>query len=184
LVDLVVLQTASYLIAALSFAVTCAYYIINLKEGTKNRRIALTNSLMLPQFLTEQGVKQLIDLMNLDWKDFNDFQAKYDSQINPEVAAKRIAVWQVFDNIGYQYRIGALDADTVFSVCSIHATNMWLKFKPIIEEYRKSDYGKDTFSDFEYLAGEMAKIKSKRDELWKGARSYIRPEDYDSTFKK
>jgi uncharacterized protein YoxC len=39
MVDLVVLQTVSYIIAALSFAVTCAYYIMNLRNTQKNMKI-------------------------------------------------------------------------------------------------------------------------------------------------
>ncbi len=41
MVDMVVLQTFSYLIAALSFAVTCTYYIMNLKNNAKNQELTL-----------------------------------------------------------------------------------------------------------------------------------------------
>ena len=41
MIELAVLQTASYLIAALSFAVTCAYYIMNLRTQQTNMKMTL-----------------------------------------------------------------------------------------------------------------------------------------------
>jgi hypothetical protein len=167
------------MVAATGVLIAATYYVLTLRETTINRRIALTNSIMIPLFHTEEGIRKLVDLVQMEWKDFDDYQRKYDSTVNPDNMAKRIAVWNIFDTIGHQYRLGLLDSETVYSVCSVHATNMWIKFKPIIEEYRKTDYGGDGFADFEYLALEMAKIKAKRDSSWHGAPSYIKSDEYE-----
>ncbi len=41
MVDLALLQTVSYLIAALSFAATCTYYIMNLRTTQQNMKNTL-----------------------------------------------------------------------------------------------------------------------------------------------
>jgi len=53
MVELELLQTASYLIAALSFAVTCTYYIMNLRNAEREKR--------------RQTLLMRMPAMNKDW---------------------------------------------------------------------------------------------------------------------
>jgi hypothetical protein len=184
MVDLAEIQAAYYMVAATGVLVAAVYYVINLKETSINRRIALTNSMLIPLNMTEEGNRRFGELMSMEWKDYNDFYSKYDSTVNLNNFAKRVTVWNTFDAIGYEYRKGVLDAETVYGVLNMSAVNMWLKFKPIIDEYRKTDYGRDMYVNFEYLAGEMARMKAERDASWKGSPSYIKSGEYDRTFKK
>jgi hypothetical protein len=183
MVDLALLQSVSYIVGALGVCVAAAYYVLNLNETRINRRIALTNSLMYPVFHTEEGVRRLIELGYTKWSDYDDFKKKYDSSVNPDHCAKRLAVWNTYDAIGHQYRLGLLDTESVYSACNTQVTNMWVKYKPIIDEYRKSDYGRDTYGDFEFLAKDMMRIKAERDPLHTGSASILRPEDYDKALK-
>ena len=50
----------------------------------------------------------------------------------------------------------------------------WLKFKPIIEEYRKTELGPNAFINFEYLAEAVLRVK-ERSEPYARAR-YARVE--------
>jgi len=43
---------------------------------------------------------------------------------------------------------------------------MWIKFRPIIEEYRKSELPIDTWSNWEYLAKKLDTITLKDDTMW------------------
>jgi hypothetical protein len=43
-----------------------------------------------------------------------------------------------------------------------------MKFKPIIDEYKKSDYNKDYLNNFEYLANVLARIRKEREPSWNG----------------
>lgn len=176
-------STVLQFIQAAGIIIGVSYYVLTLHETAINRKIALTNSLMAPIFFTEEGMQSSIELMLAEWSDYEDFLKKYDSHVNPKFAAKRLSIWNLYDNIGHQYKMGLLDVETVYSVCSIHATNMWIKYEPIIEEYRKTDYGRDAYLDFEYLAQEMAKIKAKKDASWRGSATYIKPDEYDRTIK-
>jgi hypothetical protein len=184
MVDPVLLQSLSYMVTAAGVAVAATYYVMTLRETKINRRITLTNSLMYPLFHTEEGMRKLVDLVQMQWNDYDDFKRKYDSTVNPENMAKRISVWNIYDSIGYQLRLGLLDVDSIYRAGGAYVINMWIKFKPIIEEYRKTDYGNDTYSDFEYLVKEMARIKSQRDPSWKGSPSYFKPDEYDRVLKK
>jgi hypothetical protein len=43
---------------------------------------------------------------------------------------------------------------------------LWIKFRPIIEEYRKSELPIDTWSNWEYLAKKLDTITLKDDTMW------------------
>jgi hypothetical protein len=142
-------------VAALSFA-------FNVRATTKSRRASLTNNLM-NSFLSEDGMKRFHDLEIMEWKDFEDFYRKYDSTVNPDNYVKRQAFWNTCDLIGYQYREGLIDLGTVYNAGGIFISYSWLKFRPIIEEYRKTEYAVDDYENYEYVANELLKMKEKRD---------------------
>jgi hypothetical protein len=157
MVDLAEIQAAYYMVAATGVLVAAVFYIINLRETTKNRRITYTNSVM-QQLLTEEGVRRENDCWMMQWTDFEDFKRKYDNRVNPENYPKRMSLWLQYDSIGYLYRSGLIDLDTVANVGSGLLVWDWLKFKPIIEEYRKiGEIGSRGFSNFEYLAEAVMK---------------------------
>jgi hypothetical protein len=161
--------------------VAAFYYVMalrtqqdNMRETVKNRKATLTNNLM--QFMTSYERQKInTELMSMEWKDFDDFYNKYDS--------KRISIWDYYELLGVQYRAGLLDFETIYAV-AVQVINLWIRFKPIIEEYRKFDYGKDLLSNWEYLANELARVRAERDPSFKGSRSYFKANEYDETFKK
>jgi hypothetical protein len=154
LVDLVLLQSVSYTAGAISVVLGVIYYAINLRETTRNRRVTLTNALM-QSFVSEEGSRRWIELMQSEWKDFDDFLKKYDSSVNLDYFAKRNAVWNTCDILGYQYMTGLLDLGTLWTICNTAVPYTWTKFGPIIEEYKKRGvYYQHTYEYFEYLAVE------------------------------
>jgi hypothetical protein len=130
------LQSLSYVAAAIGVCVAAFYYALNLRETTRNRRATLSMNIM-QSFLSEEGALRWVDLLSMQWKDFDDYVKKYDSSVNRENFAKRAAFWNTCDMLGYQYRAGILDIQTIYNVGGIWIRNAWRKFKPIIEEYRK-----------------------------------------------
>jgi hypothetical protein len=168
LVDLSEIQAAYYMVAATGVLVAAVFYILNLRvqqenmrETTKNRKASFTTDLM-SNFTTKEGIRDWYELMSMQWVDFDDFSRKYDSRVNPENYIKREHFWSYCDSIGWQLRTGVIDWDTVRKTGRA-ARSMWLKFKPIIEEYRKREYGLDAFEDFEYLALRMDEVTSLED---------------------
>jgi hypothetical protein len=169
MVDVSLLQSASYVAAAIGVCVAAFYYVLtlrvqqeNLREATKNRQATLSMNIM-QSFLSEEGALRLIDLMNMQWSDFEDFKKKYDSSVNPGSFAKRQAVWNTCEVIGYQYRSGLLDINTIYSVGGYWIRSEWRRFKSVIEEYRKWEAPRDYLENFEYLADVLQRMAEERD---------------------
>jgi len=74
----------------------------NMKETMLNRRATFTNNL-LQSILSEEGQLRYIEVLNMQWTDFDDFVKRYDSSVNPQNYAKRGALWDACDTIGRQY---------------------------------------------------------------------------------
>jgi hypothetical protein len=174
MVDLVVLQSLSYTAGAISVVLGVVYYVFNIREQTLNRRVTLTNSL-LESFSSREGYRLIGDLLSMKWSDFDDFVTKYDSTVNPDNSSLRASVFTRCEMLGRHYRSGLIDLGTLFSVCSDSIPQLWVKFKPIIEEYKKRKvYSKIEFENFEYLAGELTKLLEKRDPDFVYAPAYLR----------
>ena len=186
MVDVALLQSLSYIAGALGVCLAAFYYVVNLRETTRNRKIAYTTSFM-QSFYSKENSRRFIDLYQMKWSDFNDFHRKYDSIENPENFADRWSFIGMLDVLGYQYKVGLVDLDTLYDLNWSPVLQMWIKFKPIIEEYRKSDYGSDTFANFELLAHWLWRLKNERDPAWKmhmGGGLNLTPEEYEMAFTK
>jgi hypothetical protein len=155
-------QTIGVLVTAASVTVAAVYYIMNLRETTKNRRATLSMN-VLQSFFSEEGNHRMMDLLNMQWSDFDDYVKKYDSSVNVENYAKRQAYWQTCDLLGYLYKTGVLDIQTIYNVGGFGILLVWRKFKTIIEEYRRWEYPSDYLGNFEYLANVLSKMREDRD---------------------
>jgi hypothetical protein len=174
MVDLALLQSVSYIAGAVGVLVAAVFYILNMRETTRNRRMALTNTL-LQNFTSEEGSRRWVELMQMEWKDFDDYLRKYDSSVNPDNYAKRNMTWNTCDIIGYQYLSGQLDLGTLWSICNNAVPMAWEKFGPIIKEFKRRGVSNSLmWSNFEYLAYEMSKARAERDP------GYGMPDIYES----
>jgi hypothetical protein len=183
LVDLAEIQAAYYMVAATGVLIAAVFYVLNMRETTRNRRMALTNSLM-QNFTSEEGSRRWMELMQTEWKDFDDFRAKYDSSVNIDNFAKRNYIWNTCDMLGYQYMSGQLDLGTLWSICNTAVSSAWDKFGPIILEYKRlGEYYKHMWENFEYLAYVMSKAMAKADPGYKVPPVY-RSDEYYREFRK
>ena len=163
MVDLALLQSVSYIAGALGLCVAAIYYVMNIRETSKNRRATLTTNLV--QNLAQQDsirtwFKVLIETR---WKDLDDFKSKYDSRVNPENFIQRVDIWTKCELVGYQFRSGLIDIDTVYALFGDFMINTWAMYRPIIEYYRKNgDFSDDYLVNYEYLAKALTKMKSER----------------------
>jgi hypothetical protein len=112
--------------------------------------------------MSEEGNMKMMELFTMEWSSFDDFKAKYDHRNNPENSAQRMAIWNRCEAIGYLYREGMVDINTVFASSGMNIHMLWDKFKPIIEMYRGTDFPDFAYADFEYLAKHLREI-SKTD---------------------
>lgn len=154
-------QYLSIILGALSFWVAAIYYVLNLREIGRSRRITLTTT-VLDFFMTKEGYGDVLDLLAMEWNDFEDFKSKYDHRANPENARTRLAMWNRFETIGLLYREGLLDLNTLYGGIGGVLQVIWFKFKPIIEVYRKTEYDAEAYTDFEHLAERVLEYTQTR----------------------
>jgi len=152
-------QLIGVLVTATSVTVAVVFYILNLRETNRNRKATLTTNLM-QSFYSEDGANRYLELMSMEWKDFDDFMSKYDSRVNPGNWIKRKTFWTSCDLLGYQCRIGLIDLGTLYNVGGDWIISCWEKFGPIIE-YRKRDYTSDLYGNLEYIAGVLVKVQAR-----------------------
>jgi hypothetical protein len=163
MVDLSLLQSVSYIAGALGVCVAAFYYTLNIREAGKNRKIALTNTL-LQTMASEEGIRRAISIINMEWSDWDDFLRKYDSRVNEENFIKRMVFVQNCNYLGYLVKEGVVDIGSVYQLIGETVMDNWLKLKPVLYKYVEiGDWGKDSFENFEFLANEMIKMKTLRD---------------------
>ncbi len=178
------IQTVSVSVAALSVVLGVIYYAINLREQSKNRRVALANNL-LSTINSEEGQRKFYEIMSMQWTDFEDFKRKYDSSVNPENYIKRYSFWRVCDHVGWQYSKNFVDLDTIYYSAGVNILLMWQKFRPIIEDLRRWVYGRSYSMYWEYLANDLDKMSARLDPeihaIWdKGVQVAFQQEDTSS----
>jgi hypothetical protein len=99
--------------------------------------------------------------MNMEWKDYDDFEKKYGSDINPDNYAKRMSVWTSCDMLGHLLKKNIADVETCYISGGTFAIFVWEKFKDILIEHRRRYVGADTYGGLEYLSNEMLKLRRK-----------------------
>jgi len=170
------------MVAATGVLVAAFYYVMNLRETNRNRRITTTTTL-IQSLLTLDTLRIEAEMYEMKWKDWDDFRSKYDSSVNIDNFTYRMRLWGIYEAIGTLYRSGLLDMKSLFCVTSISIVAVWVKFKPIIEEYRRVSIGREGYRNWEYVANEVAKYIEKGDPLWRSYAEFFSQEEYDRAFK-
>jgi hypothetical protein len=170
------------MVAATGVIVAAIYYVQNMRVTERNRKVAYTTNFM-QQFYTKEIGLRYIDLVHMTWTDHDDYMKKYDSEVNEENFADRWSFFGMFDVLGYQVKNGLIDIRTIYELNWAPVLMLWIKFQPIIDAYKKTDYGEDQYADFRYLARELWRLKMERDPHWKDhAMPAIPREDFDKAF--
>jgi hypothetical protein len=137
-----------------------SYYVLTVRNADKVRKMQLISR------IREQGGRSVTnelygeELMEMEWEDFDDFRAKYDSTVNPENWAKRSLWFGYYQEIGYMLHESIVDVEMVYNVLGGHnALQMWAKFESIILGQRKLYRDPSWYKYFEYFATEIKKYR-------------------------
>jgi hypothetical protein len=158
----------SAIAAAAGVLVGVVYYILDMRNQTKIRKTDLF--MRLWEFGTTDQVMDALEKINgLQFKDYNDYVAKYGSFLSENPTQR--ALWRVF---GLYSLLGALvykkllDLELVYHIASPqHTIMLYEKLKPIILGIRR-DFNEPLFGgDFEYLVNEFAGNQPQASETWK-----------------
>jgi len=110
------------MVAATGVLVAAVFYLLNLRVGQKNQALMLkaqeqtleTRKLQFIQgttqnLLNEEGMKRYGELMNMEWRDYGDFERKYGSDYNLHNYAKRTTIMMNYTMLGACLREKLID---------------------------------------------------------------------------
>ncbi|OGD59938.1 hypothetical protein A3K78_02190 [Candidatus Bathyarchaeota archaeon RBG_13_52_12] len=180
MVDLALLQSVSYIAGALGVCVAAIFYVLNLRISQRNQELTLkaqqqTLETRKLQFVTsitnqlnsEEGHRRYNELMNMEWKDYDDFERKYGSDYNLDNAAKRFSVWYTYNTLGMLVREKLVEPELLYPIVDGSVLTNWSKFKDVIKEQRKRYGPEDDYSEFEFLYNEIYRVALSRDPSFK-----------------
>ena len=117
------------------------------------------------QDLVERGPHGIMDLLEWEFEDADDFDAKYGRDTNPE-ADKSWEYWQNFmEGMGVLVREGYVSIRLIALMSSGGVKNLWRKFQPLIYEERERHNWPRWGIEFEYLYDTLMGYAEKHPEL-------------------
>ena len=154
------LQTAGLLVGIF-------YYIMTLRNQQKNQQMAKESSqlqtlISFSGMADEEGSKRNIELLNMEWTDYHDFEIKYGSDNNPDNYAKRQVVWGQYETIGLALKRGYVDRDLIFERLGNVPVVYWVKFGDVMKEIRRRYNQPLSYVNFEYLAEDCVKYMQEK----------------------
>ena len=160
------IQTVSVVIASASVTVAAIYYIWQIRYQTKTRKSDLVWR-MTQTMYSDDYRDAILKVLNLDFKDYEDFVKKYGPYLSDSPTMKAVTKINVlYSQLGSIVKDKLIDFELVYSVFGIACCRIWEKVKPIIEGYRKASNQSTYLGDFEYLYNEVMKrsqrLKSKK----------------------
>jgi len=115
MVDLVMLQVMRDLVAIFGVIAGFSYYVMVVRNANKSRRTQVVLNLRSTLFNEEMN-RNNIELLSMQWEDFEDFQRKYDSTVSPDKFSRRWKTWSNYEGMGYLLHEGIIDIDMVYNL--------------------------------------------------------------------
>ena len=156
MVDQVLLQSVSYVAAAIGVCLAAVYYIVTVRNNNRTRQAQLFMQIY-DHFREPEFMKTFSDIMDWQWSDYEDFEKKYGRKTNPEAWYKFGSMAGYFEGIGILVQQGLLDIKLVDSLLKAHIIWFWDKIKPISVEMRRKYKLPEMDQWKEYLYTEIKK---------------------------
>jgi hypothetical protein len=152
----------------IALIVGIVYYLIIMRNSQRTQQIALETrqAQLLMQIYQRMSSPEYVsdwaEILNYEWDSYEDFELKYGSADHPKDFGKRASIWRSFDGIGLLVKQGLLDVENVYELLDSGVIFQWMKWESIIKEQRIRHGFPNQNIWFEYLAGELLKIRSER----------------------
>jgi len=153
------------IVAIFSFVIGLTYYIMVLQNQQKNQKHAKeTRKIQLVHEINEsasEGEGNLIwvDILKMEWDDYDDFISKYGRENNPDLYTGRLRIWRRMNFSGLLVRDDLIDTSTYVQYIGDNPPVIWSKFKDIIEEMRVRMDNPELYVGIEILANEVDKYR-------------------------
>ena len=153
------------LVACFGVIAGFTYYVLTVRNAQKNQQMAEQNRQIqiLQGFTqTEEDGKRMVELLGMEWKDYDEFERKYGSDNNPDNYAKRNLVWNQYNWDGYMLQTGLMDREMFFELAGIIPILLWAKFGIVMKEIRRRYNQPLNWKYLEYLAEEAEKYMQEK----------------------
>jgi len=147
------LEQVFYILPLLTLSASITYYAMVLHAQNKTRQTQLFMNLYT-QMRSKEFVRDTRELSSWQWRDFDDFRAKYGSRADKEANTLFHSTANFFDGIGVLVEHKELDPKLVEELMSSWIIWFWEKFGAVIREYRKVSYPQ-YLEKVEYLYGKI-----------------------------
>ena len=168
MVDLSLLQSVSYIAGALGVCIAAIFYVLNLRISQRNMKQMLETrqaqfyTQIYSHLTSEDSQRRWVDAMNMEWRDYDDYERKYGSDEHPEMYARRSSALYELSGVGYLLKKGLIDRDTAYSLTETQGLMLWRKFESIVREQRVRYNTPEQYADLEFLAAETVKELERR----------------------
>jgi hypothetical protein len=144
-------------VAAAGLIAGVVYYAFQIRHQTRTRQSDL--AWRMEQTLYADDYREaILKVLNLDFKDYEDFVKKYGPYLSDNPTMKALTKINVlYSGLGNLVTRKLVDFELVYGVFDTACCRAWEKVKPIIEGYRKASNQPTYLLDFEYLYNEMKK---------------------------
>jgi len=141
--------------------IAAALYYVFISTNTIKTRKAQLFMQIYSSFQKEEFLRQFIDIMNLQWADFEDYWQKYGMVNNPEIASKIHSVGTYLEGIGVLVNRRLIDLELVGELMTGIIERYWEKMEPTIISQREILNWPEAMEWTEYLYKEIKRKKSK-----------------------
>ena len=166
MVDVGLLQSLSYVAAAIGVCAAAVYYMMVLKEQRRSTRLTLESRhaqlfmQIYTQSLNKEFIRQWFAVKDFEYKGLEDFRERYGIDSNPEFYFSFISITNYLDGLGVLVKRGIMDPALVTDMMGSYAA-WWLRIvEPYVKDIRVAG-APDYFVNGEYLVNEMVKVKKR-----------------------
>jgi len=144
MVDLVVLQSVSYVAAAIGVLIAAVFYVMTIRVTQRNMRMTIETrqTQLFMQFYYKTSTAEYWDDINeilekWSWTDFDDFMKKYGPEENPKAWRRYNMVYAPWEHMGLLVRDELIDPKLIYDWLGSLPIRLWEKLEPILIRYRE-----------------------------------------------
>jgi hypothetical protein len=156
------------MVAATGVLVAAGYYIMNMRvnqkaiKTTQETRQAQLYVTIYQDLSSSETIDKFINIVSMQFKDYDEFERKYGSDNNREHFVKRYSYIQKLNSLGWLVKQGLIDETWIYEAYGWNIMWTWKKMESImLEQVRR--YGFVGYGSWlRYLNDEMKSISDSR----------------------
>jgi hypothetical protein len=140
-----------------------SYYVLTVRNNNMARQLQLI-SYFSRRLSDRELSKTSLELLDMQWEDFDDFLRKYDSTVNHDNYSMRASMFGMTSELGFTLNKKLIDIETVCDMLQggYAIIQMWQKFEPIFMKQREIYGDPKRYQWFEYLVEELVKERVRQ----------------------